>query len=90
MEYFAQRLQVTLAVKNLPANARALKTPGFDPWVGKISRRRECHPTPGFLPEKPHGQRNLVGYSPGGHKESDTTEHTFIHIIRADVIFFPV
>ena len=24
--------------------------------------------------EKPHGQRNLAGYSPSGHKESDTTE----------------
>ena len=23
-----------------------------------------------------HGHRNLVGYSPWGHKESDTTEHT--------------
>ena len=31
-------------------------------------------PTPEFLPEKPHGQRSLVGYSPVGHKESDTTE----------------
>ena len=27
-----------------------------------------------FLPEKPHGQRSLVGYSPWGHRESDTTE----------------
>ena len=25
-------------------------------------------------PEKPHGQRSLVGYSPWGHKESDTTK----------------
>ena len=24
--------------------------------------------------ENPHGQRNLVGYSPWGHKELDTTE----------------
>ena len=24
--------------------------------------------------ENPHGQRRLVGYSPWGHKESDTTE----------------
>ena len=26
---------------------------------------------PVFLPGKSHGQRNLVGYSPGGRKESD-------------------
>ena len=31
-------------------------------------------PTPVLLPEKSHGQRNLVGYSPRGRKESDTTE----------------
>ena len=27
-----------------------------------------------LLPGKSHGQRSLVGYSPWGHKESDTTE----------------
>ena len=27
-----------------------------------------------FFPEKPHGQRSLVGYSPKGCKESDITE----------------
>ena len=26
--------------------------------------------------KKSHGQRSLVGYSPWGHKETDTTEHT--------------
>ena len=30
--------------------------------------------TPVLLPGKSHGQRSLVGYSPWGHKESDTTE----------------
>ena len=47
---------------------------GFDPWVGKIPWRREWQPTPVFLPGEVHGQRNLVGYSPLDHKESDTTE----------------
>ena len=28
-------------------------------------------PTPVILPEKSHGQRNLVGYSPCGRKDSD-------------------
>ena len=27
-----------------------------------------------FLPGEFHGQRSLEGYSPWGHKESDTTE----------------
>ena len=26
------------------------------------------------MPREFHGQRSLVSYSPGGHKESDTTE----------------
>ena len=30
--------------------------------------------TPVFLPGKSHGQKSLAGYSPQGHKESDTTE----------------
>ena len=35
---------------------------------------RVWHPTPGLLPGKSHGQRSLVGCSPWGRKESDTTE----------------
>ena len=27
-----------------------------------------------FLPGKSHGWRSLAGYSPWGHKESDTTD----------------
>ena len=48
----------------------------FNPWVGKISRRRKWQPTPDFLPGKSHGQRRLMGYSPWGSKESDMTEVT--------------
>ena len=29
-----------------------------------------------FLPGRAYGQRRLAGYSPWGHRESDTTEHT--------------
>jgi len=47
---------------------------GFDLWVGKIPWKREWQPTPVLLPGEPHGQRIPVGYSPWGHKESDTTE----------------
>ena len=32
------------------------------------------------MPGKSHGQRSLVGYSPWGHKESDTTERLHIHV----------
>ena len=48
--------------------------PGLDLWVRKILWRRECLPIPVFLPRESYGQRSLVGYSPWGRKESDTTE----------------
>ena len=43
------------------------------PW------RRQWHPTPVLLPGKSHGWRNLVGCSPWGCKESDTTERLHFH-----------
>ena len=41
---------------------------------------------PVLLPGKSHGQRSLVGYSPWGHEESDTTEQlhiqtSYIHLL---------
>ena len=51
-----------------------------DPWVGKIPWRRKWQLTPVFLPGKFHGQRSLAGYSPWGHKESDTTERLSTHV----------
>ena len=48
--------------------------PRFNPWVGKIPWRRKRQPTPVLLPEKFHGLRSLVGYSPWGHKELNMTE----------------
>ena len=49
--------------------------PVFHPWVRKIPWRSEWLPVSVFLPGEFHGQRNLIGGSPWGHKESDTTEH---------------
>ena len=46
----------------------------FHPQVGKIPWRRKWQPAPVFLPGESHGHRSLAGYSPWGHKESDTTE----------------
>ena len=36
----------------------------------------QWQPTPVFLPGESHGWRSLVGCSPWGHTESDTTEAT--------------
>ena len=43
------------------------------PW------RRQWHPTPVLLRGKSHGWRSLVGCSPWGREESDTTEWLHFH-----------
>ena len=45
-------------------------------WVQSLGRKItwKLQFTPVFLPGKFHGQRSLVGYSPWGPKELDTTE----------------
>src|SRR5574340_103582 len=42
-------------------------------------RTRQWHPTPVLLPGKSHGWRSMVGCSPWGRKESDTTERLHFH-----------
>ena len=56
------------------------RRPRFDPWVRKIPWRRKWQPTPVSLPGESHGQRNLVGYSPWGPKESDTEQLSLSHM----------
>ena len=48
-------------------------------FLDGVHRRRRWHPTPVLLPGKSHGQRSLVGCSPWGHEESDTTEWLPFH-----------
>ena len=55
------------------------ESPGFQPWVRKIPWRRKWQPTPVSLPGQSHGQRSLVGCSPWGHQELDTTERLHFH-----------
>ena len=56
-------------VKNPPANEDVDSIPG----LGRSTDGGDGNP-PVFLPEKFHGQRSLVGYSPWGPKGSDMTE----------------
>ena len=62
-------------VKRLPAM--------WETWVRALGREdpleKEMQPTPVFLPGKPHGRRNLVGYRPWGRKELDITERLYTH-----------
>ena len=57
--------QVTLVVKNLPANARDAREVGSIPGLGRFPGEEKW---PGFLPRKVHGQRSLRGYHPQGCK----------------------
>ena len=51
-------------VKNLPAMQETQIQ--FLGWEDPMEEKWQ--PTPVFLPGKSHGQRNLAGYSPRGHK----------------------
>ena len=55
------------------------RRPQFDSWIRKSQWRRDRLPTPVFLPGKSHGRRSLVGCSPWGREESDTTERLHFH-----------
>ena len=46
----------------------------------RCSWRRQWHPTPVLLPGKSHRRRSLVGCSPWGHWETDTTEWLHFHL----------
>ena len=56
------------------ASARNAGDLGSIPGSERFPWRRKWQPTPVFFPGESHGRRNLVGYSPRGRKESDTTE----------------
>ena len=45
--------------------------------------------TPVFLPGEFHGQKNLAGYSPWGHKESGMTEQLTLSSSSHTVLYFP-
>ena len=62
------------------------RRPGFYHWVRKIPWRRKWPPTPVLLPGKSHGRRSMVGYSPRGRKELDTTEQ--LHFLSFFLFFF--
>ena len=60
-------------IKNLPASARDARVQ----FLGQEALwRRKRQGTPVFLLGEFHGQRNLAGYSPQVHKESDMTKYT--------------
>ena len=65
-------------VKNPSANAGDT---GSIPGPGRSPRERNGNPLQ-FLPGESYGQRSLVGYSPRGNKESDTTKQLTLSLYR--------
>ena len=63
-----------LSLSQMVKKGLQCKRPRLNPSVRKIPWRRKWQPTPVFLPGESRGQRSLVGYSPRGRKELDTTE----------------
>ena len=47
---------------------------GSVPGSGRSPAEGNDNPLQCSCLENPHGQRSLMGYSPWGHRESDTTE----------------
>ena len=69
------------------ASAYNAGDPGSISGLGISSGEGKWQPTPILLPEKSHGRRNVVSYSPWGHKELDTTEQfhfTYICLYTCD------
>ena len=74
--------QLVVVVKNSPTNAGDL---GSIPGSRRPPWRRAWQAIPVFLPGESHRQRSLMGYSPWGCKESDTTKATY-HPCRCYVV----
>ena len=66
---------VTQMVKHLPTM--------WETWVRSLGQddllEKEMATQPVLLPGKSHGRRSMVGYSPWGRKESDTTKRLHFH-----------
>ena len=75
----SERIISTIWGKGSPGGSvgkESARIPGFDTWVRMIPWKKNCLPTPVFLPGESHGQGSLEGYSPWAGKQSVTTEAT--------------
>ena len=59
---------------------------GLIPGWGRSPGGRHGNPLQYSCLENPHGQRNLAGYSPWGHKEWNTTEQLRLPLPRCPLV----
>ena len=62
-------------VKNLTANPGDIRDLGSIPGLGRSPRGGNGNPLQYSCLENSMDKKSLMGYSPWGHKESDTTGH---------------
>ena len=67
---------VPLSLSDLSVNAGDTRHAGSIPGSGRSPGVGNGNPLQYSCLEKSHGWRSLAGYTPRGHKDSDTTEHT--------------
>ena len=72
--------------KEYACNAR---DPSSIPGSGRFPGEKNGN-TPVFWPGESHGQRNLVGYSPWGCKESDTSEQISLSLFSLFKVYVPM
>ena len=58
------------------------------PGLGRYPGEKNGYPLQNSCLENPHGQRNLVGYSPWDRKDLDTTEQLSLSFTYGDCICF--
>ena len=75
--------------KEPACQCRRQKRCRFDPWVGRIPWKKAWQSIPVFLPRESHGQRSLVGCSPWGRTELDTTEWLSSLLYSSENELFP-
>ena len=69
------RLEILLKVKVIyQSNSFILYSIDY-----RLRQRQQWQPTPVLLPGESHGRRSLIGCSPLGHWESDTTKRLHFH-----------
>ena len=85
---YSVALEKSLSSRFIPLQKRVrLSTPKYrspdNCGIGSVWRKWQ--PTPAFLPGESHGQRSLAGYSPRGHRESDTTERLHFSFTSVEI-----
>ena len=72
--------------KKLPANAGDTGYVSLIPGLGRSPGGGHGNTLQYSCLENPHGERSLMGYSPWGHKESDTTKRLSTHMVVLSIV----